>query len=105
VTTDDPAPILQAYGSALTPLRQLVADCRSPSGCVRDFKATTTHTVAVVTSDAAGRAETRLLPAGRYYLIGYAPYQGRTVLWTRPVTLQAPLTTVTMDQTDGGVAP
>lgn len=105
VTPDDPARTLGGSGQASTALRQLVADCRSASGCVNDFKATTTHSVAVVTSDAAGRAETRPLPAGYYYLIGYAPYQGKTVLWTRQVLLQAPRTTVTMDQTDGGVAP
>jgi hypothetical protein len=105
VTPDDPAPTLSGFGPAPTPLRQLVADCATATGCVRDFKATTTHTVAVVTSDGAGRAETRPLPAGYYYLIGYAPYQGRTVLWTRQVLLQAPRTTVTMDQTDGGLAP
>jgi hypothetical protein len=76
------------------------ADCRNPNNCVRDLK-TTAKALGAVRTDGTGHAQTPSIPAGRYYLVGVAPYQGKPLLWAQPINLQPGSNTVTLDQTNG----
>jgi hypothetical protein len=78
------------------------ADCRIPGHCVRDWHAMTGRALGSVKTDSAGHAETPPIAAGRYYLVGVAPYQGGTLFWHLPVDVQPGSNTVTLDQTNGG---
>ena len=79
---------------------RLVADCRSAANCVRDWQAMTAGAVAELHTDVAGHAQTGSIQAGRYYVVGYTPYQGRRLLWDRPVDVQRGANVVTLDQTN-----
>lgn len=61
--------------------------------------------VATITTDATGKAQAGPLPAGRYYAVGLATYQGRRVFWLRGINLVAGVNGLTLDQTDGGALP
>jgi uncharacterized protein len=101
MTTDDPGPALGG-GAALD---RLAADCHEARACVRDFKAMTTHAIGVYSTDSAGHAQTPDIPSGQYYVVGFAPMQGRTVLWARSIFVQPGSNLVTLDQTLGAMAP
>jgi TPR repeat protein len=101
MTTDDPGPALGG-GAALD---RLAADCREAGACVRDFKAMTTHAIGVYSTDSAGHAQTPDIPSGQYYVVGFAPMQGRTVLWARSIFVQPGPNVVTLDQTLGALTP
>jgi hypothetical protein len=104
VMTQNPTPILATFGAAPNPLDQLAADCQSPSTCSRDFRALTAKAIGPVKTDASGQGQLPLA-GGRYYVLGAGAYQGRLVFWLRQVDVRAPGVTITLDQTDGLVAP
>lgn len=77
------------------------ADCRIPNNCMRDLKTMTAKALGSVRTDAAGHAQTPSIPAGGYYLVGLAAYQGKPLLWAQPVNLRPGSNSVTLDQTNG----
>ena len=105
LTHDDPGAALLKVASAKgDPAKQLGADCRDPTLCLRDWRVMTEDAVASVHTDANGRAVTPHVPAGHYYLVSYAPYQNKTLFWRRAIDLKAGLNSVTLDNRNGSVA-
>jgi hypothetical protein len=106
VTPTDPEASLMRAGFPQGPgplVRRLAADCHNPSNCVRDWKTMTSTALGSILTDAAGHARTPPIPAGHYYLVGVAPYQGKALFWRRPVNLQAGSNSVTLDPTNGSL--
>ena len=104
VMTQNPTPILATFGAAPTPLDQLAADCRVPATCSRDFKALTSKAIGQIKTDASGQGQLQLA-AGRYYVLGAGAYRGKLVFWFRQADVQSPRSGMTLDQTDGLIAP
>ena len=104
LTHDDPGlALLKAASATGDPAKQLGADCRNPTLCLRDWRAMTEDAVASVHTDANGRAVTPHIPAGHYYLVSYAPYQNKTLFWRRAIDLKAGLNSVTLDSRNGNL--
>jgi len=80
---------------------RLAADCHVAAACGADLKALTAKALGFVTIDATGRAQSPPLPPGRYYLLGVAPYRGKTLVWSLPVNLPPAGTTVALSQLNG----
>jgi hypothetical protein len=80
------------------------ADCRNVQNCTRDLQVMTAKALGSVRTDAAGHAQTPHIAAGRYYLFGIAPYQGKPLIWSQAVNLQAGSNSVKLDQTNGSLA-
>ena len=105
VTPRDPVQALNAAGIQPigSSLAQLSYDCQVAWVCVRDFKVMTAGAIGVVTTDAAGHAQTSQIPAGRYFVIGYAAVKGGTLVWSSPMHVTSGANTVSLDQADGFV--
>ncbi len=104
VTHDDPAAALLKGASAKgDPAKQLSADCRNPTLCVRDWRVMTEDAAASVRTDANGHAVTPHIPAGHYYVVGYAPWGGKTLFWHRPIDLKNGLNSITLDSRNGSL--
>jgi hypothetical protein len=107
VTPENPAEALAraGFGSGGGSLAdKFSADCRNVQNCARDLQVMTAKALGSVRTDAAGNATTPQLPAGRYYLFGIAPYQGKALIWNRAINVQAGSSSVTLDQTNGSLA-
>lgn len=105
VTPRDPVEALNAAGIQPigSSLAQLSYDCQVAWVCVRDFKVMTAGAIGVVTTDAAGHAQTSQIPAGRYFVIGYAAVKGGTLVWSSPMRVTSGENTLSLDQADGFV--
>jgi len=105
VTRNDPrvalAKVAPAASGSLADT--LAADCRMPATCIRDFRAMVAGALGAVRTDTAGMARTPSIPAGQYYVVGLTPYQGKRLLWARPVKVQPGSNTVTLDQNNGNL--
>jgi hypothetical protein len=82
---------------------EIDSDCHDVTACVRDWKAMTTSALGLITTDEAGHAQTPVLSAGRYYLVGLAPYQGKHLFWHRMVEVKTGPAMVTLDQTNASI--
>lgn len=102
---EDPAQVLAKPGGVAPPAQRITTDCQQAVTCKRDFQVLTAKAVATITTDATGKAQAGPLPAGRYYAVGLATYQGRRVFWLRGINLVAGVNGLTLDQTDGGALP
>ena len=80
---------------------KLAADCGDIAACTKDLQVMTAKALGSVLTDAAGHAQTPKVPAGRYFLVGFAPYDGKVLFWNRSVELQSGANSVTLDQTNG----
>ena len=80
---------------------KLAADCGDVAACTKDLQVMTGKALGSVLSDAAGHAQTPTIPAGRYFLVGFAPYDGKVLFWNRSIDLQSGSNSVTLDQTNG----
>ena len=107
VSPDDPADAMTRAkllppGASLT--NQLVADCANGAACNRDLQVMTAKALGSVTTDAAGHALTPPVPAGRYYVMGMAAYNGKVIFWNQSVNVQSSAVNVTLDQNNGTAA-
>lgn len=106
VTREDPeAALLRAGFARGGPLvSRLYADCHTPANCLNDWKAMTSTALGSIRTDAQGHAQTPSLPAGRYYLVGMAPWQGgKALFWRQPIDLKPGSNSITLDQTNGSI--
>jgi hypothetical protein len=105
VTPQDPLQALNAAGIQPigSSLAQLSYDCTVAWVCVRDFKVMTAHAIVVVTTDAAGHAQTAQIPPGRYFVVGYAAVKGGTLVWSSFMRVTSGANTISLDQADGFV--
>jgi hypothetical protein len=76
------------------------ADCADVATCAKDLQVLTAKALGSVLTDAAGHAQTPTIPAGRYFLVGFAPYNGKVLFWSHEVDLQPGANSVKLDQTN-----
>jgi hypothetical protein len=104
VTHDPDAALVQAGFVGRSPIDAWFAACRTDQErCKAGIRAMTAGAVGNMRTDVAGNAEVPQLPAGRYYLVGHAAYQGKEVVWHRPVVVQPGPNRVVLDQTNGSI--
>jgi hypothetical protein len=63
----------------------------------------TAHALGSVKTDAAGHAQTPAIPAGRYYLIGVVPFEGKALLWHYGIELTPGSNLITLDDRTGSI--
>jgi hypothetical protein len=66
--------------------------------------ALTAGTVGVALTDSSGHAATGGVPPGRYYLVGFAPYKGHSLVWHMPVDLRPGANSVTLGPENGSLS-
>jgi hypothetical protein len=105
VTPENPANALLPAGftpgGGLSLSQFLNADCRDPNNCARDVRAMTGKALGSVRTDAAGHASTPHIPSGRYYIVGFAPYNGKPMFWSIPVDARPGSSMVRLSQANG----
>ena len=75
--------------------------CKTDSkSCVAAMQAMTGQALATVKTDAAGNAALPPMKPGNYYLFGLAPYEGKSLIWHRPVGVSPGPNNVFLDQTN-----
>jgi len=113
VTNQDPDANLVRAGFAGDangpPIEKLFAACKigqggSQESCTRGMTAMTTGALGVITIDATGHGQTGALPPGRYYLVGFAPYQGHSLLWHTPIDLGPGANSFTLTPQNGSLS-
>ncbi len=113
VTTQNPDVNLMKAGfdpnPGVGPIESLFAACKIGQGgtqerCNHGFAAMTTGTLTGAVSDASGHAQTGALKPGHYYLVGFAPYQGHSLVWHLPLDLHAGANAVTLTPQNGSVS-
>jgi hypothetical protein len=58
----------------------------------------------VASTDPNGEAETPAMPVGRYYLVGFTPYKGHSLLWHLPVDVKAGANAVNLSSQNGSIS-
>ena len=58
----------------------------------------------VARTDPEGHAQTGTLPAGRYYVVGFVPYKGHSLMWHLPVDVKAGPNVVTLEPQNGSIS-
>ncbi len=113
VTPQDPDANLVKAGFTAAPgtlpIEKLFAACKVNQGgdqaeCARGLQAMIAGALGVATTDPNGEAETPALPAGRYYLVGFTPYKGHSLLWHLPVDVKAGANTVSLSSQNGSIS-
>ena len=82
---------------------KFLADCGDIAACTKDLQVMTARALGSVLTDAAGHAQTPKIPAGHYFLVGFAPYDGKVLFWSQSVNLESGANSVTLDQMNGVV--
>jgi hypothetical protein len=112
VTSQDPdANLVKAGFTApgTPPVEKLFAACNIGHGgdqaeCSRGLQAMIAGALGEVTTDPNGEAQTPAVPVGRYYLVGFTPYKGHSLLWHLPVDVKAGANTVTLSSQNGSIS-
>ena len=113
VTPQDPDANLVKAGfvpdAAAPPVEKLFAACRIAQGgsqeqCNRGMQAMIGGAVGFVDTDAEGQAETAAMSPGRYYLVGFTPYHGHSLLWHLPVDVKAGVNAVSLGPDNGSLS-
>ena len=113
VTPQDPDANLVKAGftaaAGTPPVEKLFAACKVNQGgnqadCARGMQAMIAGALGVASTDSNGEAETGALPLGRYYLVGFTPYKGHSLLWHLPVDVKAGVTAVSLSSQNGSIS-
>jgi hypothetical protein len=101
VTENPDAALAKAGFSGANPVDAWLRACaQSQPTCSAGMKAMTASSVGLLTMDSAGRAQTPSLPSGQYFILGFAPYNGKPLVWDRPYFLRPGANSVVLDQTN-----
>lgn len=113
VTSQNPDSNLIKAGFApdpgVQPIEKLFAACKVGQGgnqaaCSRGFQAMIAGALGVARTDPEGHAQTGALPAGRYYVVGFVPYKGHSLMWHLPVDVKAGPNVVTLEPQNGSIS-
>ena len=113
VTPQDPDANLVKAGfvpDAATPVvEKLFAACKIGQGgsqeqCNRGLQAMVAGSLGFVDTDSEGQAETGAISPGRYYLVGFSPYKGHSLLWHLPVDVKAGANAVSLTPENGSIS-
>lgn len=91
------------------PIEKLFAACKVTQGgnqadCNRGIQAMVTGALGVARTDPEGHALTGALSVGRYYLVGFVPYKGHSLMWHLPVDVKAGANAVSLDPQNGSIS-
>jgi hypothetical protein len=113
VTKEDPDSKLTQAGfgadAGAAPIEKLFAACKVAQGgnqaaCSRGLLAMTAGALGVLRTDPNGQARSPSLPAGRYYVVGFVPYKGHSLMWHLPVDLKPGANALTLEPQNGSVS-
>jgi hypothetical protein len=91
------------------PIEKLFAACKIGHGgtmedCKRGMQAMLSGALGVAATDDAGHARTGAVPPGRYYVVGFVPYQGHSLMWHMPVDMRPGANSVTLGPENGSIS-
>jgi hypothetical protein len=91
------------------PIDKLFDACRLNQGgtqerCNQGMQALTTGAVGAAALDMDGHAETGALAPGRYYVVGFTPYQGHSLVWHLAVDLKPGANAVSLTPQNGSLS-
>lgn len=91
------------------PIEKLFAACQighggTAEGCKRGMQAMLTGALGVARTDTAGHARTGALAPGRYYVVGFVPYQGHSLMWHMPVDLKTGANSLSLGPQNGSIS-
>ena len=91
------------------PIEKLFAACKvghggSQDGCSRGMHAMLAGALGVARTDGAGHAQTGAVAPGRYYLVGFVPYRGHSLMWHMPFDMRAGANSVTLEPQNGSIS-
>ncbi len=113
VTPQDPDANLVKAGfvpaPGTPPIEKLFAACKLDQGgsqaeCTRGLQAMMAGALGIASTDSDGQAETGAVPVGRYFLVGFTPYKGHSLMWHLPVELKAGVNAVTLSSQNGSIS-
>ena len=113
LTAQNPDANLVRAGFAPDPggqaIEKLFAACKIGHGgnqesCTRGMQAMLTGALGVARTDSAGHAQTGVVAPGRYYLVGFVPYKGHSLLWHMPVDMRPGANSVTLEPHNGSIS-
>jgi hypothetical protein len=91
------------------PIEKLFAACKIGHGgtmesCNHGMQAMLTGSLGVARTDAAGHARTGAVAPGRYYVVGFVPYKGHSLLWHMSVDMGPGANSVTLEPRNGSIS-
>ncbi len=91
------------------PVEKLFAACNVGHGgtmedCKRGMQAMLSGALGVARTDSAGHARTGAVAPGRYYVVGFVPYQGHSLLWHMPVVMKPGTNSLTLEPQNGSIS-
>jgi hypothetical protein len=91
------------------PIDKLFVACNIKQGgdqaeCSRGLQAMIAGAAGVASTDPNGEAQTGALPVGRYYLVGFTPYKGHSLVWHLPVDVKVGANAVTLSSQNGSIS-
>ena len=91
------------------PIEKLFAACKvgqssTLENCKRGMQAMLTGSLGIARTDATGHAQTGAVAPGRYYLVGFVPYKGHSLMWHMPVDMRAGANSVTLEPKNGSIS-
>ena len=110
LTSQNPdANLVRAGFAGNPPIEALFAACKIGQGgtqarCSQGFAALISGAVGEVYTDGDGRAATGAVAPGRYYLVGFTPYQGHSLIWHLPVDLRPGSNAVALTPQNGSIS-
>jgi hypothetical protein len=113
VTVQDPDSNLVKAGFApdpgVPPIEKLFAACKIGQGgtqadCSRGMQAMIAGALGVARTDTEGHAQTGAIPPGRYYVVGFVPYKGHSLMWHLPVDVKAGANAMTLEPRNGSIS-
>ena len=60
--------------------------------------------LAVARTDCAGHAQTGAVAPGGYYVVGFVPCKGHSLMWHMPVDMKARANSVTLEPQNGSIS-
>jgi hypothetical protein len=101
VTENPDASLAKAGFGGANPIDAWLRACaQNQPTCGAGMRAMTASSVSLLTMDSAGKAQTPSLPSGQYFILGFAPYNGKPLVWDRPYFLRPGANSVVLDQTN-----
>jgi hypothetical protein len=105
LTHENPAFALARAGipvaSESAALEALATTCNTPQTCGRALSVIGGVAIGTVKTDPSGRAQLPSPSAGRYYVVGFAPYRDKAIVWIQPVDVRGGATPVRLDASNG----
>src|SRR5262245_24548411 len=113
LTTQNPDTTLVRAGFAPDPggqpIDKLFAACKIGQGgtqqrCNQGMQALTAGTIGETATGSDGHAVTGAVAPGRYYIVGFTPYKGHSLVWHMPVDLKPGTNAVSLTPQNGSLS-